>query len=136
MRRRRVVHWKLAALEYLWIVLVLPASLDSVFVATISYTIAKRAINDWLEMMPSDRIMWGTDQVTAEGVYGATESPRRCLAEVLAEKVILGDLREQEARHFGREILRDNALSLFPQLKDRLGKHQLNAPQPSDTGSH
>jgi hypothetical protein len=74
--------------------------------------------------MPSDRIMWGSDQVTAEGIYAATEFTRRCLAEVLAEKVIQGDLRINDARRFGKQILRDSALALFPQLKVRLWKHQ------------
>ena len=42
---------------------------------------------------------------------------RRCLAEVLAEKVDQGDLHEEDARRIGRQVLRDNALELFPQLK-------------------
>ena len=78
---------------------------------------AKRAFHEWLEVMPSDRIMWGADCNHAEGIYGATEFTRRCLAEVLAEKVDRGDLREEHALRIGRQILRDNALALFPQLK-------------------
>jgi predicted TIM-barrel fold metal-dependent hydrolase len=66
--------------------------LDSVFLPSISYATAKRAYHEWLELMPSDRIMWGSDQIDAEGIYGATEFTRRCLAEVLAEKVIRGGL--------------------------------------------
>ena len=58
---------------------------------------AKRAFHEWLEVMPSDRIMWGADCNHAEGIYGATELTRRCLAEVLAEKVDRGDLREEHA---------------------------------------
>jgi hypothetical protein len=48
---------------------------------------AKRAFHEWLEVMPSNRIMGGADCNHAEGIYGATEFTRRCLAEVLAEKV-------------------------------------------------
>ncbi|MBL8850097.1 MAG: hypothetical protein JNG89_10450, partial [Planctomycetaceae bacterium] len=73
--------------------------------------------------MPSNKIMWGADCNHAEGIYGATELNRQCIAEVLAEKVISGDLNEQQALRIGRQILRDNALELFPQLKDRLWKH-------------
>jgi predicted TIM-barrel fold metal-dependent hydrolase len=105
--------------------------IDSVWLPTISYTMAKRAYHEWLEVMPSSRILWGADCTHAEGIYGATEYTRRCLAEVLAEKVDRGDLTEEDARRIGKQVLRDNALALFPQLKDRLwkGKGKL---KPSD----
>jgi predicted TIM-barrel fold metal-dependent hydrolase len=96
--------------------------LDSVWLPTLSYSAAKRAFHEWLEIMPSSRILWGADSNTAEGVYGATELTRRCLAEVLAEKVAAGNLCEEDALRIGRQILRDNALQLFPQLKERLWK--------------
>lgn len=98
--------------------------IDSVWLPTISYTMAKRAFHEWLEVMPSNRILWGGDCNHAEGIYGATEFTRRCVAEVLAEKVDRGDLAEQHAMRIGRQILRDNALELFPRLKDRLWKHK------------
>lgn len=98
--------------------------LDSVWLPTLSYTTAKRAYHEWLEVMPSDRIMWGADCNHAEGIYGATEFTRMCLAEVLAEKIDRGDLREEHALQIGRQILRDNALALFPQLKERLWKQK------------
>jgi len=60
------------------------------------------------------------DTGTAEGIYGATEFTRQCLAEALAEKVVRKELLEKDARHIGRQIMRENALELFPQLKDRL----------------
>jgi predicted TIM-barrel fold metal-dependent hydrolase len=95
---------------------------DSCWLPTISYATAKRAFHEWLDVMPSDRIMWGADCNHAEGIYGATEFTRRCLAEVLAERVARGELTEEHARRIGRQVLRDNALALFPQLKDRLWK--------------
>jgi polyhydroxyalkanoate synthesis regulator phasin len=66
--------------------------------------------------------MWGADCNHAEGIYGATEMTRRCLAEVLAERVDRGDLNEDDAKRIGKQVLRDNALALFPQLKERLWK--------------
>lgn len=95
---------------------------DSCWLPTISYTMAKRAFHEWLEVMPSNKIMWGADCNHAEGIYGATEFTRRCLAEVLAEKVDRGDLLEEHAERIGRQILRENALELFPQLRSRLWK--------------
>ena len=43
-------------------------------------------------------------------------------SKVLAERVDRGDLTEEHARRIGKQVLRDNALVLFPQLKDRLWK--------------
>jgi hypothetical protein len=103
---------------------------DSVWLPTISYHTAKRAFHEWLDVMPSSRILWGADCTHAEGIYGATEYTRRCLAEVLAERVDRGDLAEEHARRIGTQVLRDNALALFPQLKGRLwkGKGKLTPP--------
>jgi uncharacterized protein len=95
---------------------------DSVWLPTISYHMAKRAFHEWLDVMPSNRILWGADCNHAEGIYGATEVTRRCLAEVLAERVDRGELTEEHARRIGQQVLRDNALALFPQLKGRLWK--------------
>ena len=93
---------------------------DSVWLPMLSYTMAKRAYQEWLESMPSDRIMWGADTVQAEGIYAATEFTRQCLAEALAEKVERGELHEQHAARIGQQIMRDNALKLFPKLKRQL----------------
>jgi predicted TIM-barrel fold metal-dependent hydrolase len=93
---------------------------DSVWLPTISPTMARRALHEWLEVMPSNRILWGADCNHAEGIYGATVATRQVIAEVLAEKVEQGDLLEEHAVRIGRQILRENALELFPQLKDRL----------------
>jgi len=93
---------------------------DSVWMPTLSYTMGKRAFQEWLEVMPSNRIMWGGDTSSAEGIYGAAEFTRRCLAEALAEKVLRGELREEDALQIGRQIMRENALELFPTLRKRL----------------
>ena len=94
--------------------------IDSCWLPTLSYTMAKRAYQEWLEAVPSDRIMWGADTVNAEGIYAATEFTRQCLAEALAEKVDRGELREKHAKRIGRQIMRDNALKLFPKLERML----------------
>jgi predicted TIM-barrel fold metal-dependent hydrolase len=94
--------------------------IDSCWLPTLSYTMAKRAFQEWLEAVPSNRIMWGSDTGTAEGIYGATEFTRQCLAEALAEKVVRGELREEHAIQIGRRVMRENALELFPTLKKRL----------------
>jgi hypothetical protein len=90
--------------------------IDSVWLPTLNFTMARRAYQEWLDGFPSDRIMWGSDVQHAEGVYGATQFTRQCLAEALAEKIDRGELREDHALRIGRQILRENALRLFPSL--------------------
>lgn len=101
--------------------------LDSCWLPTLSYQTAKRAYHEWLDAIPSSKIMWGADCNHAEGIYGATEFTRRALAEVLAERIDRGDLLEEHALAIGRQILRDNALELFPQLRRRLWKDKADS---------
>lgn len=103
---------------------------DSVWLPTLSYTMAKRAYQEWLEVMPANRLMWGADTAQAEGIYAATEWTKQCLAEALAEKVARGELREEHAMKIGRQILRDNALELFPKLRRRLWREGAGPAPP------
>jgi len=103
--------------------------IDSCWLPTLSYTMAKRAYQEWLEAVPSDRIMWGADTVDAEGIYAATEFTRQCLAEALAEKVERDELIENHANRIGRQILRENALKLFPKLNRMLWRED-SEPNP------
>jgi predicted TIM-barrel fold metal-dependent hydrolase len=97
--------------------------IDSCWLPTLSYTMARRAYQEWLDMVPSNKILWGADGTTVESIYGATVLTRECLSEALAEKVLRGELREEDALRIGRQVMRENALSLFPSLRKRLGKH-------------
>ena len=97
--------------------------IDSCWLPTLSYTMAKRAYKEWLDVVPSDRIMWGADTVDAEGIYAATEFTRQCLGEALTEKVERGELIEKHAKHIGRQIMRENALKLFPKLHRMLWRN-------------
>jgi len=104
--------------------------IDSCWLPTLSYTMAKRAYQEWLEAAPSDRIMWGADTLDAEGIYAATEFTRQCLAEALTEKVQRGELLEKHANRIGRQVMRENALKLFPKLNRMLWRKE-NAKQQS-----
>ena len=96
--------------------------IDSNWLATISPHLARRAWLEWLEVVPSNRLLWGGDSHNAEGIYGSTVVARDVLAEALAEKVERSELREEHALRIARQIMRDNALALFPSLRERLWK--------------
>ena len=55
----------------------------------------------------------------------------RAIDSVLAEKVTAGDLAEEHAQAIGRQVMRDNALELFPQLTERLWKHKGKKLEPA-----
>jgi uncharacterized protein len=94
--------------------------LDSVWMPVLSQTVGKRAYKEWLDMISSNRIMWGSDMNTIEGTYGTTVFTRQCIYEALAEKVTDKELREEDAARIGRQILRENALAMFPSLRERV----------------
>ena len=94
--------------------------IDASWLPTLSYTVATRAFREWLECVPSTRIVWGGDSVHPEGLYGAAFLTRMSLAEALAEKVIRGEIREEHALVIGRQILRENVIALYPHLEGRV----------------
>ena len=66
-------------------------------------------------LVESDHV--GQRHVTVEGTYGATMYTRQCITEALAEKVVDKELREEDAVRIGRQILRENALKMFPSIR-------------------
>lgn len=48
-----------------------------------------------------------------------------------SEKILADDLKEGHALAIGKQVLRDNALELFPQLKNRLWKHTGKKLEPA-----
>ncbi len=70
---------------------------DTTWLATASHSAAKRAFLEWLETIPADRLMFGADSDFPEEIYGSVIVMRRCLAEVLAEKVEAGEIEEDYA---------------------------------------
>jgi hypothetical protein len=70
----------------------------------------------------------------AETIHAATKVMREVIAEVLAQKVQRAELREADALRIGRQILRENALALYPTLNDKLWKHRARlTPQGLET---
>jgi predicted TIM-barrel fold metal-dependent hydrolase len=96
--------------------------LNCTWLPTFGREVAVDAFRQWLDVVPSNRLNWGGDDLTAEGIYGAAEMNRQCWAEALAERVDRGDLGEPEAKRIGKQILRDNGLELYPRFQEKLWK--------------
>jgi predicted TIM-barrel fold metal-dependent hydrolase len=88
--------------------------LDMCWMHIISPSSSKRWLEEWLETVPSNKILaFGGDFIIVEGAYGHAKMARENVAEVLAKKVDEGYFSEDEATVIAKRILRDNALELF-----------------------
>ncbi len=62
--------------------------IDSVWLPTLSYTMAKRAFHEWLEVMPSDRICGAPTATTAKGFMAPPNSPAAVWPKCSRRKLI------------------------------------------------
>jgi glucuronate isomerase len=76
--------------------------------------VAKRALHELIETVPANKILgYGGDFFHVEGAYGHAQMARAVTAEVLAEKVEQGYLKEDEAAGLMERILYQNGKDLF-----------------------
>ena len=81
---------------------------------TLSPSISKRFLNDMLEFLPVHKIMgFGSDNATAEGVFGEAVMSRKAVTEVLTEKVSEGYFDLYEAKKIANKLLRQNVIDIF-----------------------
>jgi uncharacterized protein len=90
--------------------------LDLVWLPQISRTAAIRTLNEMLDAMPYNKIMWGGDVLVIDDAVGSLELAKEVVATVLSERVDKGWMTEQVALDVARHIFRDNAMEIF-QLK-------------------
>lgn len=88
--------------------------LDLAWLHIMSPHAAREAISEWLDTVPANKILgFGGDYVFVEGTYGHSVIARDNVARVLIKKVEEGDLKIEEAITLARQILRENAKTLF-----------------------
>ncbi len=76
--------------------------------------VAKRTLHELIETVPGNKILgYGGDFFHVEGAYAHAQMARALTAEVLAEKVENGYLREEEAFYLLDRILYRNGRELF-----------------------
>jgi len=87
---------------------------DMCWVYAISPCAARRALHEFIETVPANKIFgFGGDYIFVEGTYGHAEMARETLCQVLAEKVLMGYLSEEEANTLAHKLLRSNAERLY-----------------------
>lgn len=74
----------------------------------------KLALHEAIEVLPNEfRMMLGGDNWHVEETYGAMQTARRLIAEVLDEKLASGYFSRATAERLARRILHDNAREFF-----------------------
>jgi uncharacterized protein len=87
---------------------------DLCWLHIISPSAAKRLLHELIETVPSNKILgYGGDFFHVEGAYAHAQMARAATAEVLAEKVESGYLKEEEAASLLHRILYQNGKDLF-----------------------
>jgi predicted TIM-barrel fold metal-dependent hydrolase len=87
---------------------------DLCWVPVISPTTARTILSEWLDTIPSNKILaFGGDYRFVEGVYGHLAIARRNITTVLQEKYSSSDLEERQIPYLASRILRKNAMELF-----------------------
>ena len=74
----------------------------------------KLALHEAIEVLPDEsRMMLGGDNWHVEETYGAMQTVRRLISEVLDEKLASGYFNRATAERLARRMLHDNARELF-----------------------
>jgi uncharacterized protein len=88
--------------------------IDMCWVYIISPSYSERYLLEWLETVPSSKIMaFGGDYMNVEGVYSQLLFAKQIISNVLIAKVREGYFTEEEAIKIAQMILHDNALRIL-----------------------
>jgi len=88
--------------------------IDMCWMYVISPSYSARNLNEWIETVPSNKIMgFGGDYLNIENAYAHLLIGKQVVAKVLISKVQDGYISESEAKNIARMILHDNAVNLF-----------------------
>ncbi len=92
---------------------------DMCWMHVISPTVSEKMLHEWIETVPSNKIMaFGGDYVIVEGAYAHSCIARGVVTKVLSDKVRGGYFSREDALELADNVLRDNAWRLF-RLQDR-----------------
>jgi len=90
------------------------AYVDACWLAHISPTAYKRAISEWLEIVPANKIFaWGGDHGIIDWSYASLLLAKELVADVLAEKVASNYFGEQTAIDVAERIMGKNAMEVY-----------------------
>jgi predicted TIM-barrel fold metal-dependent hydrolase len=86
---------------------------DLCWVPLISETAAVQILEEWIDMLPGNKLLWGSDCISPVTTLGAAIFGRRVVVEAVARRAEAGAFGEKQARRLVEGILRENAQALF-----------------------
>ena len=87
--------------------------LDACWLSDISISGYKRALSEWLEIVPSNKIFaWGGDQMVIEHSYASLLLAKDLIADVIVDKVNSGYFNKNLGISVMKKILGQNAINL------------------------
>ncbi|WP_198470448.1 amidohydrolase family protein [Acetomicrobium sp. S15 = DSM 107314] len=86
---------------------------DLVWVPLLSPTVARQVLDECLDLVAVNKIMWGSDAYQVEDVYAAACLAREVVTDVLLNKIERGEMNEEQALTIAQRIFYQNAMSLF-----------------------
>ena len=88
--------------------------LDACWLSDISISAYKRALSEWLEIVPSNKIFaWGGDQMLIEHSYASLLLAKDLIADVLVDKINSGYFNSNLALSVMKKILNQNACNVY-----------------------
>ena len=88
--------------------------LDACWLAHISPAAYKRGLDEWLEIVPSNKIFaWGGDHGIIEHSYASLMLAKDLVSEVLAAKVVSGYFSMKVATSVAERIMGENAIEVY-----------------------
>lgn len=88
--------------------------LDACWLAHISPAAYKRGLDEWLEIVPSNKIFaWGGDHGIIEHSYASLMLAKDLVSEALAAKVVSGYFSEKVAVSVAERIMGENAVEVY-----------------------
>jgi len=88
--------------------------IDGCWLAHISPAAYKRALDEWIEIVPSNKIFaWGGDHRIVEQSYASLVLAKDLIAEVLAQKVASGYFSMRVAKELAGKIMGKNAMEMY-----------------------
>lgn len=94
---------------------------DTCWCYTISPSISRQILSEWIDLVPAYRIMgFGSDVTMPELVCGYLHMARQIVADVMADKVERDFLGRESASDLIKMMFRNNAIELFG-LDERFG---------------
>jgi hypothetical protein len=86
---------------------------DLCWVPLISDAAAGRILDEWIDMLPGSKLLWGGDCANPVAALGASLAGRQVVAKTLAGKVDAGTMTRPQADRLAEMILRGNGREVF-----------------------